>query len=191
MKARRSTVLAPIAFLLLVDVIVAVAAIGHLRYRYSPSVEHQSAFLRNYSPRPVIELFAFRQVPLSIGDGTSSAAGWKFVTNERKIDPTFAIPTDMRIPLMTALSEDMAVQLTRDGSTIISRSGDPASGFHFSYKDGTSVGNVTLLPLSDQARSSNHPPLAEGLKEIRASIVISEKWFPQEPGAVRASLELQ
>jgi hypothetical protein len=191
MEARRSTVLVPISLLLLVGVIVAVAAIGHLRYRYSPSVEHESAFLRNYSPRPVIELFAFKQVPLSIGDGTGSVAGWKFVTNERKIDPTFAIPTDMRIPLMTALSEDMAAQLTRDGSTIISRSGDPTSGFHFSYKDATSVGSVTLSPLSDQARSSFNPPLAEGVKEVRANIGISEKWFPQEPGAVQASMEFR
>ena len=191
MKARRSTVLVPISLLLLVGVIVAAEAIGHLRYRYSPSVEHESTFLRNYSPRPVIELFAFKQGPLSILDGTSSGAGWKFVTNERKIDPTFAIQTDMRTPLMTALSEDVAVQLSRDGSTIISRSGDPASGFHFSYKDGTSVGSVTLLPLSDQAWSSPNPALAEGVRVVRANIVISERWFPNEPGAVQASMELR
>jgi hypothetical protein len=115
MKARRSTVLDLIFLLILVGVIVAGAAIGQLRYRYSPSVEHESAFLRNYSPRPVMESFAFKQDPPSTADGVGSGAGGKFVT----------------------------------------------------------------------------PPLAEGLKEIRASIVISEKWFPQEPGAVRASLELQ
>jgi hypothetical protein len=191
MKARRSTVLDLIFLLILVGVIVAGAAIGQLRYRYSPSVEHESAFLRNYSPRPVMESFAFKQDPPSTADGVGSGAGGKFVTNERTIDLMFAIQTDMGPALMNALNEDMAAQLTRIGSTIISRSGDPARGFHFSCKDGTSVGNVTLLPLSDQARSSNNPPLAEGLKEIRASIVISEKWFPQEPGAVRASLELQ
>ena len=190
MKGRRSTVLDLIFLLILVGVIAAGVAIGHLRYRYSPSVEHESAFLRYYSPRPVIELFA-KQDPLGIGDGTGSGAGWKFVTNERKIDPTFAIQTDMSTPLMTALSEDMAAQLTRAGARIISRSGDPASGFHFSYKDGTSVGNVTLLPLSDQARSSLNPPLAEGLKAVHANIVISEKWFPQEPDAVQASMELR
>ena len=191
MKARRSAVLDLIFLLILVGVIAAGVAIGHLRYRYSPSVEHESAFLRYYSPRPVMESFAFKQDPPSIGDGVGSGAGGKFVTNERTIVLMFAIQTDMGPALMNALNEDMAAQLTRIGTTIISRSGDPARGFHFSYKDGTSVGNVTLLPLSDQARSSNHPPLAEGLKEIRASIVISEKWFPQESGAVRASLELQ
>ena len=112
MKARRSTVLVPISFLVLVGVIVAVGAIGHLRYRYSPSVEHQSAFLRNYSPRPVIELFAFKQDPLSIGDGAGSGAGWKFVTNERKIGPTFAIQTDIRTPL----SEDLVVLIFSRGN---------------------------------------------------------------------------
>jgi hypothetical protein len=189
MKARRSTVLVPISLLLLVGVIVAVAAIGHLRY--FPSVEHKSTFLRNYSARPVIELFAFKQGPRSIGDGTSSGAGSKFVTNERKIDLMFAIQTDMRTPLTTALSEDMAARLTREGSTITSRSGDLASGFHLFYKDGTSVGSVTLLPLSDRAWPSLNPRLAEGVKVVRASIVISEKWFPQESGAVQASMELR
>jgi hypothetical protein len=191
MKARRSTVLVPMSLLLLVSIIAAGAVIGHQQYRYSPSVEHESSFLRNYSPGPVIELFAFKQDPPSIGDGTGSGAGRKFVTNERTIDLMFAIQTDIRTPLMTALSEDIAAQLTRFGSTIISRSGDPAVGFHFSYKDGTSVGSVTLLPLSDRARSSLNPPLAEGVKEVRANIVISEKWFPEESGAVQASMELR
>jgi hypothetical protein len=190
MKARRSTVLNPIFFLLLVGFIVAVATIGHLQYRYSPGVEHESTFLRTYSPRPVIELFA-KQNSLSIADGIGSGAGWKFVTNRRKIEPMFAIQTDMSTPLLTALSEDMAAQFTRVGATIISRNGDPASGFHFFYKDGTSVGSVTLLPLSDQARSSLNSPLGERVKEVRANIVISEKWFAQDSDAVQASKELR
>jgi hypothetical protein len=78
-------------------------------------VEHESTFLRNYSPRPVIESFAFKQDALSMGDGVSSGAGSKFVTNERKIDSSFAVQSDMRTALMTALSGDVAAQLTRDG----------------------------------------------------------------------------
>jgi hypothetical protein len=138
----------------------------------------------------VIELFA-KQNSLSIADGIGSGAGWKFVTNQRKIEPMFAIQTDMSTSLLTALSDDTAAQFTRAGATIISRSGDPASGFHFSYKDGTSVGSVTFLPLSDQARSSLNSPLGERVKEVRANIVISEKWFAQDSDAVQASKELQ
>jgi hypothetical protein len=72
--------------------------------------------IRNYPPRPVIELFAFKQDPLSIGDGAGPGAGWKFVTNERKIGPTFAIQTDIRAPLMTALSEDLVVLIFSRGN---------------------------------------------------------------------------
>jgi len=190
MKARRPTVLNLIFFLLLVGFIVAVATIGHLQHRYSPGVEHESTFLRTYSPRPVIELFA-KQNSLSIADGIGSGAGRKFVTNERKIDPMFAIQTEMTTPLLSALGEDMVAQLTRVGATILSRSGDPASGFHFSYKEGTSVGSVTLLPFSDQARSSLNSSLGERVKDVRANIVISEKWFAQDSDAVQASKELR
>lgn len=188
MKTRIFMVLIPIC---LVGVIITVAAISHLRYRYSPSVEHESTFLRNYSPRHVIESFAFKKDPLSMGDGIGSGAGSKFVTNERKIDSSFSVRSDMRTPLMTALSGDVLAQLGRDGGTIISRRGDPESGFHFVYKDATSIGNVTLFPLSDQARSSLSSTLAEGVKEVRANIVISEKWFPQEAGAEKASMEIR
>lgn len=188
MTTRLSAVLVPTC---LVGVIITVAVISHLRYRYSPSVEHESTFLRNYSPRPVIESFAFKKDALYMGDGTGSGAGSKFVTNERKIDSSFSVQSDMRTQLMNALSGDMVAQLARNGATIISRRGDPASGFHFVYKDATSVGSVTLLPLSDQARSSLIATLADGVKDVRANIVISEKWFPQEPGAEKASMELR
>jgi hypothetical protein len=190
MKTRRFTLLDSIFFLLVVCFIVTVAAIGHQQSRYSPGVEHESTFLRTYSPRPVIELFA-KQNSLSIADGIGSGAGWKFVTNERTIEPMFAIQTDMSTPLLTALSEDMVAQLARVGATIISRSGDPASGFHFSYKDGTNVGSIAFLPLSDQVRPSLNSRLGEGVKEVRAKIVVSEKWFARDSDAEKASKELR
>ncbi|WP_353062033.1 hypothetical protein RBB77_12020 [Tunturibacter psychrotolerans] len=126
-----------------------------------------------------------------MGDGIGSGAGSKFVTNERKIDSSFSVQSNMRTPLMTALSGDVVAQLARNGATILSRRGDPASGFDFVYKDATSMGSITLLPLSDQARSSLSPTLADGVKEVRANIVISEKWFPQEPGAEKVSMDLR
>lgn len=186
MKARRHTVLVLVTLLLLSGFVVA----NTLRYRYSPSPEHESAFLRNYSPRPVIELFA-KQDPINLGGGIGSGSGWKFVTNQRTINTIFAMEADRRASLMNALSEDMAALLTRNGAKILSRSGNTASGFHFSCKDGTSTGSVTLLPLSYTDRTSSNPPLAEGLKAVRADIVFSEKWFPQESGALQASMELR
>jgi hypothetical protein len=44
MKVRRSRVLDLIFLLILFGVIATGAAIGHLRYMYFPSVEHESAF---------------------------------------------------------------------------------------------------------------------------------------------------
>jgi hypothetical protein len=186
MQARHSLTTIEI-FLLCLACCIAVSAVCGMRYRYAPGVEHESAFLRNYSPKPVIESFASNEVPLGMGDGIGSGAGWKSVTNKRTIDPMFAIRADRRTPLMTALGEDVAAQLIGNGSTIISRNGDPARGFQFSYKDGTSVGSVTLLPLTDRAGSSLHIPSEDGVKEVRASIAITEKWFARESDAAQAS----
>jgi hypothetical protein len=140
MKARRSAVLDLIFLLILVGVIAAGVAIGHLRYRYSPSVEHESAFLRYYSPRPVMESFAFKQDPPSIGDGVGSGAGGKFVTNERTIDLVFAIQTDMGPALMNALNEDMLRNSPALGQRLFQGVVIPQEGFTFHTKMGRASG---------------------------------------------------
>lgn len=175
--------------LMLVGAWIGTAAIAHSFYRYSPSWEHESAFLRNYNVRPVIESFAFKDDPVGIGSGVGSSAGRKFVTIERQIRPMFAIRTDTRLPLMAALSDDLAEQLVRNGGTILSRSGDSQRGFRLAYRDGTSAGSVTLLPLEDSRAPKLGIPLPEGIQPVHAHIVISEKWFPDEAAAIQASAE--
>ena len=129
MKARRHTVLVLVTLLLLIGFVVA----NTLRYRYSPSPEHESAFLRNYSPRPVIELFA-KQDPINLGSGIGSGSGWKFVTNQRTINTMFAMEADRRASLMNALSEDMAALLTRNGAKFSRGAGTPQADFTFPIK---------------------------------------------------------
>jgi hypothetical protein len=191
MKTRRPVVVAIECLLLLVGSIVLVEAIGRLQYRYTPSSEHESAFLRNYTPKPAIESFAFKGDPLELGDGVGGSAGREFVTTKRKIEAAFAIYSDMRPAAMNTLKEDLLAQLARNGSTIISKQGDSTIGFQFSYKNGASAGAVALLPFSDQVRSSHNFRLPEGLQEVRVNIVISEKWFSQDPATVQASLTRQ
>jgi hypothetical protein len=189
MKSRQPAVVVLECLLLLV---VAVAANDWIArtfvYRYTPSLEHESVFLRNYSPRPVLESFAV-QHSIEIADGIGSGSGRKFVTNERTIDPTFAIQADLRPSLMTALSEDLAAQLVRNGATIVAKRGGPQGEFRLSYRDGTSAGSVLSYPFTDWLNQSG--PVTAGTQKVCAHIVISEKWFPREIDAIRASTQSQ
>jgi hypothetical protein len=154
-------------------------------YRYTPSPEHESVFLRDYSPRPVIQTFA---VPYSIevGSGVSSSAGSKFVTNERTVDPSFAIQADLCPSFVAAMSDDLSAQLIQAGATIVAKTVGPQGEYRLSYRDGTNAGSVVSFPLTDAPGQST---LTTGNRKVRAHIVISEKWFPKELDAIRATTQ--
>jgi hypothetical protein len=189
MRSRRPAVVVLECLLLLVVAVVASDWIARrFVYRYTPGLEHESLFLRNYSPRPVIESFNVQR-SIEIADGIGSSAGRKIVTNVRTISPAFAIQADCRPSLMTALSENLAAQLVRNGGNIVASGGDPQGEFRLSYRDGTSAGSVMVYPFTDWLSQSG--PMTAGTQEIRAHIVISEKWFPREIDAIRASTQPQ
>src|SRR5262249_49909524 len=143
---------------------VCIATLMYMNHRpmYSADTEHESAFLRNYggsSARAAINPFAFEDDPIGIGEGLGSTSGRHFVTYKQTINPMFSVRADMRLPLMNALSEDLAAKLANNGAAIIARSGDAQKGFRLLYRDGTSVGSVMLLPLEERQRLSGNPPL--------------------------------
>lgn len=189
MKAHRPAFVALECLLLFAVLEIAANWIGRtFIYRYTPGPEHESVFLQNYSPRRMIQSFA---VPYSIeiGTGTGSGAGSKFVTNERTIDPTFAIQADRRPSFMTALSEDLAAQLMGNGAMIVTKKVGPQGECRLFYRDGTSAGSVVSFPLTDGPNQMAFP--TAGTRIVRAHIVISEKWFPSELDAIRATTQSQ
>ena len=189
MKAHKPAVVVFECVLLFVVLLVAGEWIGSTFFHlYSPSSEHESVVLREYSARPVIESFA---VPYSIemGEGVSSAAGSKFVTNERTIDSTFAVKTDHSLSFMNAMSEDVAAQFIRKGATIVATRVGHQGEYQLAYRDGTSAGSVVCFPLADVQSPNQFPTV--GTQKVRSHIVISEKWFPREMDAIRASTQPQ
>jgi len=189
MKGRRPAVVLFECVLLFVALLAAgewiVRTFFHL---YSPSQDHESVFLREYSPRPVIESFA-APYSLEIGDGVSSAAGSRFVTNERTIDSTFAVKAGNSPAFMTAMSENLAAQFMRRGARIVARKVGPRGEYQLAYLDGTSAGSVSCFPLANEPSQSGIP--ASWTNRVRARIVISEKWFPTEKDAAGASINFQ
>lgn len=187
MKTRLPMVLALSCVAFIGALWVANTMIAKSLYKYEPSAEHESAFLHNYNVKSVVAPFALKDDGVSVADGTGSGSGREFVTNKREIEAMLATQTDMRPSLMAALNNDLAAQLLANRAIITAKSGDPGHGFRFTYRDGTSAGTVTLSPLEKGQPNHRSLPLPEGTQSIRARIVISEKWFPAEDAAVRAS----
>jgi len=152
-----------------------------------PPPETESTFLKNYTPQHVIKQFDCK---LSSSDlqHSGGGAGREFVTHEAGFQSFFAMRSDNWMPLMNALMEDVSAQLLHDGAQILSRSGDPRSGFHFDYKLGKSIGTVTISPLAITPLLHRRTPLPEGVADVTADIEIAEKWFPKEPATIQVSV---
>jgi hypothetical protein len=161
-------------------------------FLYSATNDKQSVFIQKYNPQRVLDTFASSEGEAS---GMSEGAGRKFVTTVRTMEPHLAIQPEKVTPLMNALRGDMSAQLIHNGAQILSQTGDPSSGFHFTYRLGKTLGSAIISPLiakhwqyhtlQDGTRVPITPP--DGSQEMAANIVISEKWFPKESTVLQAS----
>lgn len=177
-----------IAFSLLL--LAAGCSIGERGHTFSPA-ETESAFLKNYAPTNVLNRFNDGQASYSHGDG--AAFGHDSVTHEANFDGDFALCSEKFVPLMDALSDDVAAQLVGNGARILSQIGEARSGFHFDYKLGKTVGSVIITPLeltpTDPGRVLGHSkPVPNCMVGVHTSIKVAEKWFAKEPGLMQISV---
>ena len=161
--------------------------------RLSLTPETESAFLKNYTPINVLNRFNDGQASYSGGRG--AAAGHDSVTHTATFDGGFALCSEKFMPLMDALSDDVAAQLVGNGARILSQIGEPPAGFHFDYKLGKTVGSVTISPLGLPPHVSRTPstlsrsmPQPNCMVEVHTSIEVAEKWFPKDPGLIQVSV---
>jgi len=187
MKSHR--MLVGLSVLLLTICGVAVQVIWDHVHTLYPTPETESAFLKNYTPKRVIEQFE-SDLTSSYGQHSGGEAGRKFVTHRAGFEWYFAMPSEKWMPLMNALRDDVSAQLVGNGAQILSQSGDPRNGFHFEYKLGKSVGTLTISPLAitSPLLVRRGSPLPEGTEEVTASIEQTETWFPKEPGTITVSI---
>jgi hypothetical protein len=187
----RQILTAGLSLLLLVCGTVLVAEWIEQSLWYFPTPDKPSAFLRSYAPEKIVESFASQQYCRQTGYGTSSAAGRKYVTNTRSVEPMFAIRAEDRVALLVALKSDMSAQLIRNRAEILSERGDPDSGFRFTYRLGKNLGTATIPPLTAKHWTDHDRPLPTGIEDVDFNITISEKWFPQEAATIQASLQIR
>lgn len=158
-------------------------------HTFSPTLETESAFFKNYTPTNALNRFNDGQASYTSGRG--GVAGYDSVTHTADFHGDFALCSENFMPLMDALKDDVAAQLLRNDAQIVSRIGEASAGFHFDYKLGKIVGSVTISPLElpphvsgTFSRSMPHPKC---MVEVRTSIAVTEKWFPKDPGLIQVS----
>ena len=172
-----------------VATVIALSVIwDHVHILYA-TPDTESVFLKNYTPELVIEPFECN-FPSSHVDGKSNGAGYNFVTHDAGVRWLFAMRPDRWMPLMGALGDDVSAQLLSNGAQILSRRGDPHSGFYFDYRLGKSVGTVTIFPLAINPPEIVHRagPLPKGTVDVTVHIEVAEKWFPKGPDTIQARI---
>jgi hypothetical protein len=171
-------------FLLTTCIAISVLVFQHRRTVY-PDPTTESAFLKNYAPQSVAEPFDSHQFNSQWSHHQSDAAGESFATHRGEFQGKFAIHQERWVPLMTALSDDVSTELSREGAQILSQTGDPRGGFHFDYILGKSYGALTISPL-ETYKNSQCP---EGTVAVVVNISLVEKWFPKEMGVIRVKFD--
>ena len=157
----------------------------------SPTPETESAFLKNYTPTNVLNRFNDGQA--SYGHGGTAGAGHDFATHTADFDGDFALCSEKFVPLMDALSDDVAAQLVGKGGRVLNQIGDARAGFHFDYKLGQTVGSVTisrleLTPLDPTSVLGHSKPVPNCMACVHTSIQVAEKWFPKERGLTHVTV---
>lgn len=178
-------ILVGLSVLSLAICVVAAWGIWEQLHTFYPTPETESAFLKNYTPKSVIERFQAKDVGLGSSYGSHKGAGaGRNVTYTAGFNWHFAMRSEKWMLLMNALRDDVSGQLADNGAQILSESGDARDGFHFEYKLGKSIGTLTISPLSIDPGVHRATPLGPGLVDVHARIEQTETWFPKAPGAI-------
>jgi hypothetical protein len=156
-------------------------------HTYPATPETESAFLKNYTPANVLNRFNDGQA--SFSNGRSAGAGYESVTHTANFEGYFALCSEKFMPLMDALSDDVAAQLAANRAQILSQIGVAQAGFHFDYKLGKTLGSVTIAPLRlTPDLNTQRSPRPNCMVDVQTRIDVAEKWFAKEPGLAQVSV---
>jgi hypothetical protein len=109
--------------------VVTSLALWDRHHTYYPTPEAESAFLKSYTPQPVVESFQSTEFCCAAGSSSRCGeAGKEFVTRTGGFNSQFTVEVEKELPLMIALGDDLATPLIGDGAQIVSRNGNPKTG---------------------------------------------------------------
>jgi hypothetical protein len=161
--------------------VAAVAAFAiNIHQRVSLGPDTQSAFLKNYNPRSLIERFACGNiVPSSFGPSHGASAGVGFVSHQSSFTAFIEIDEAHWVPLTQALAADVNKQLLLRGGERNGAGKDATSLFY--YQDGRSIGSVSIPPLVPYDWITNNFDRHAGCTPVLVNVYIDEVFVPKLP----------
>jgi hypothetical protein len=143
----------------------------------SPKPENESAFLKTYTPKRVIDRFKAEEF-CEMATVTSGGAGRAFATHTEDFEPTFVIKTKDWVAVVQAMRDDIASTLTTRNAQILGESGNPIDGFQIRYAAGKSKGKVWVEPIKTVTTSLPFATVQSGSAKVTVHlrIHIDEKW---------------
>lgn len=148
----------------------------------TPTPENESAFLKAYTPKQVIDRFKAAEYSELLWE-TSNGAGYGFATHGKDFEPTIVVNSKDKVALMQAVRDDIVSELVEHLADVLQVSGSAAEGFTFKYRLGKSEGNVFIGGLQDAARlpQAQDPRSNPDNVTVTFRIHIDEKWIRHKP----------
>jgi hypothetical protein len=184
MKSRRLAIALFVPFVL--ACMVGAAALWHHSRLYYATPETESAFLRSYTPKRVIDRFR-ESNSFSHTRSFGGGAGRTSVGHQAGFEYHIVLRRENWMSLMNVLRDDALQQLEDDGAEVVSQSGSPRNGFRFEYKINQSIGSLTIVPLAINSDVRRNRSLPEGLEDVTVKIEQTEQWYPAGTGMIRVS----
>jgi hypothetical protein len=143
-----------------------------------PTPETKSAFLKNYSPKDVIESFDTKQGGQGFeSDGSNAHRG--FATHQRDFTQIFHMQTDKRAEFMATIRAGILSQLRSQNAHIFAESSQADGSFKLKYVTGKTEGSVVLSPLENVQETPQERLGREGIDvpKVLMHLHIDETWF--------------
>jgi hypothetical protein len=178
MKAARIVFIATMTLVLVGLGTVALVSGWVQAHTFYPTPQNESAFLKAYSPQPVVDKFKCTDCFAQALGGTSAAPGRAFVRRTLNYDGTFALRQEQQLDLMTALRTDLLQRLSENGARVLGQTANAHEGFRIQYVCDKNVGMISILPV-DILQPEGTGKLQPQLEQVTLHIVIDERWYPR------------
>jgi hypothetical protein len=188
MKALQIAVTVTLAFILAILGGTALMEMWIRAHTLYPSPQNESAFLKSYSPQPLVDKFKCLACYSDSGGGISTAAGKHFVQRSSNYDATFGLRAGQQFDLMIALRSDLLGRLDAAGARVVRQTGNAHEGFRADYVSNNSVGSVSILPIAT-LRHEVAQGLPQGFEQVTLHLVIDERWYPNGISALEATAQ--
>lgn len=165
--------------LISVLVLVYAALIGWDRWvnthRIVAGPGNESSLYQGYDPERVIRNFRYGSESYGSGGGYGAVQLINSIRHNKNFIPRFTMPANRERQLLTALREDITLQLETAGMAVVATRNDADGGFTYKYTSRNSVGSISVQAPVHHMTMRRYP-VPSRLDDVALNIVLEETW---------------